>query len=154
MNDLKVGDFVKHRENDRIIFQVVDILEPIGKNNPRMIVCNRVRDLYSYLETDCQRYDLTVQDRESITERRGIFSRGTDPITVPNLCHQLAANIRNIARPTAIRNKQTQKARRAVNLCVHSISSFFASSILSLSVFHFLSSIHIIGCAKFVPQTF
>lgn len=67
MDELKVGDFVKHKENGHIIFQVVEILESADdKDCNRMVVCNRVKDLHSYLESDLSKYTLTADDSENI----------------------------------------------------------------------------------------
>lgn len=65
-NALKVGDFVKHSKNNHIIFQVVEILDPVDKKDSRMIVCNRVKDLHSYLEEDLSKYTLMAEDSENI----------------------------------------------------------------------------------------
>lgn len=66
MKKLKIGDFVKHKDNKYIIFQVVEILDPADKKDSRMIVCNRVKDLNSYLEEDLRTYNLTAEDSENI----------------------------------------------------------------------------------------
>lgn len=66
MKDLKVGDFVKHKDNKRIIFQVVQILESASGKGSRMINCIRVTDIRSYLDTDVRRYELSDQDSEKI----------------------------------------------------------------------------------------
>ncbi|NLD47029.1 MAG: hypothetical protein GX660_07495 [Clostridiaceae bacterium] len=52
MSNVKVGDFVKHKNNKAIIFQVVQILENVKEGGSRMINCIRVTDIHSYLETD------------------------------------------------------------------------------------------------------
>ena len=67
---LKVGDFVKHKQNTRIIFQVVQILEPADPKNPRLLKCVQVRDLHAYLEDDLTKYDLTASDHQRITDGR------------------------------------------------------------------------------------
>jgi len=66
MSDLKVGDFVKHKDAKNIIFQIVQILENVEPHGPRMINCIRVIDTHSYLETDMHKYELTDKDSENI----------------------------------------------------------------------------------------
>jgi len=66
MSDLNVGDFVKHKDNKRIIFQIVQILEPASGKGSRMINCIRVTDIRSYLDTDLCKYELSDQDSEKI----------------------------------------------------------------------------------------
>lgn len=68
MRDFKVGDFVKHKDGKSIIFQIVQILESanINENDCRMINCIRVTDIYSYLETDLCKYELTDNDSTKI----------------------------------------------------------------------------------------
>ena len=48
MSNVKVGDFVKHKNNKAIIFQVVQILENVKEGGSRMINCIRVTDIHSY----------------------------------------------------------------------------------------------------------
>lgn len=66
MDKLKVGDFIKHKDNKNIIFQIVQILENPKKGDSRMINCIRVTDVHSYLETDMLRHELTDKDRDKI----------------------------------------------------------------------------------------
>ena len=68
MSDIKVGDFVKHKDAKGIIFQVVQVLQPVDDNDPRMINCIRVTDVYSYLETDLRKYKLTHKDSNRIID--------------------------------------------------------------------------------------
>lgn len=68
MSDFKVGDFIKHKKAKNILFQIVDILENADEKGPGMIICNRVSELYSYLETDVSKYELTNRDRKSIID--------------------------------------------------------------------------------------
>lgn len=65
---MKVGDFVKHKQNTRIIFQVVQILEPADQKNPRMLKCVQVCDLHAYLEDDLTKHELTADDHEAIAD--------------------------------------------------------------------------------------
>lgn len=58
-NRLKVGDFVKHRLNPVMVFQVADILDPVDPSDPRMIRCVEVRKFYNYLESDVLPCDLS-----------------------------------------------------------------------------------------------
>jgi len=64
---IKVGDFVKHKADKDIIFQVVQILEPVRKGDCRMLNCVCVTDVHSYLETDTHKYELTEKDSDKIT---------------------------------------------------------------------------------------
>lgn len=68
MDKLKVGDFVKHKNNKNIIFQIVQILESAKKGDGRMINCIRVTDVHSYLETDVFKHELTDKDRDKIID--------------------------------------------------------------------------------------
>jgi hypothetical protein len=68
MSKIKVGDFVKHKATKNIIFQVVQILEPVKKSDCRMLNCIRVTGVYSYLETDLHKYELTNKDSEKIVD--------------------------------------------------------------------------------------
>lgn len=68
MSNLKVGDFVKHKKNKNIIFQIVQILENVEKDDSRMIKCIRVTDIHSYLETDIHRHELTDKERDKIID--------------------------------------------------------------------------------------
>jgi hypothetical protein len=68
MSKLKVGDFVKHKENKNIILQIVQILGNVEKDDSRMINCIRVTDIHSYLETDMRGYELTDKDRDKILD--------------------------------------------------------------------------------------
>lgn len=65
---LKVGDFVKHKQNAKIIFQVVQILEPADENGSRLLHCVQVHDLQAYLEDDLTKYELTAADHRRITD--------------------------------------------------------------------------------------
>ena len=68
MGNFKVGDFVKHKNNKNIIFQIVQILENAKKGDNRMINCIRVSYIHSYLETDIRKYELTDKDRDKIMD--------------------------------------------------------------------------------------
>ena len=68
MGNFKVGDFVKHKKNKNIVFQIVQILENVKKGDSRMINCIRVTDIHSYLETDIRGYELTDKDRDKIID--------------------------------------------------------------------------------------
>jgi hypothetical protein len=68
MRKLKVGDFVKHKDAKGIIFQIVQILDPVIKKDLRMINVTRVNDIYSYLETDLRKYELSDEDCENIMD--------------------------------------------------------------------------------------
>jgi hypothetical protein len=65
---LKVGDFVKHKKNPAIIFQIVQILEPASGNGPGMLNCVRVRGIHSYPDVEVEKYELTDDDREKIMD--------------------------------------------------------------------------------------
>ena len=69
MSKIKVGDFVKHKAGKGIIFQVVQILEPVRKSDCRMLDCIRVTDVHSYLETDMHKYELTNKDAVKIADQ-------------------------------------------------------------------------------------
>jgi len=66
-SEIQVGDFVKHKSDKDIIFQVVQILEPVRKGDCRMLNCTRVTDVHSYLETDTHKYELTDEDSDKIS---------------------------------------------------------------------------------------
>ncbi len=68
VSELKIGDFVKHKANKSMIFQVVQILEPVDKKHPRMVTCYQVTDVKAFLETDLQKHELTDSDYNDITE--------------------------------------------------------------------------------------
>lgn len=68
MSKVKVGDFVKHKDSKGIIFQIVQILDPVKKKDPRMINVIRVNEILSYLETDLHKYELSEEDSENIID--------------------------------------------------------------------------------------
>ena len=69
MSNFKVGDFVKHKKAKDIIFQIVQILEPVDNNDhSRMINCIQVTNIKSYLDTDLRRYELTDKDKDRIVD--------------------------------------------------------------------------------------
>ena len=69
MCNFKVGDFVKHKKAKDIIFQIVQILEPVdNKDHSRMINCIQVTNIKSYLDTDLRRYELTDKDKDRIVD--------------------------------------------------------------------------------------
>ncbi len=57
---LKVGDFVKHKKNARIIFQIVQVLDAVNESQPGMLNCIQVRDILSYPEEEVVKYDLAA----------------------------------------------------------------------------------------------
>lgn len=64
--ELQAGDFVKHKENPHMVFQVVDVLESVNKGAPGMVRCIQVHDVRNYLESDLVRCELTDDIRERL----------------------------------------------------------------------------------------
>ena len=65
-NGLKVGDFVKHRTNAKLVFQIVEKLDSANAGEPGMLHCIEVRDVVSYPENEVVRHELTDKDRDRL----------------------------------------------------------------------------------------
>jgi hypothetical protein len=74
-NTLKVGDFLRHKNNEQIVFQVVaiyDCVDGLGNDASRMVICHPIRNLTAYSESDVSKYALTVEDKDDIWEHHGL----------------------------------------------------------------------------------